>query len=671
MPPKKKARADDPIVVDPSDDAEILEEAPALFHGLGFHITSSVDANKELKDQITEAGGKVFASVTQKTNYLVLTPDDLAAPLKAQIKKAHERTDVKLVNSGFITDSIKEGKLLDPNDFTVTADAQTTSATADASSSAPPDVKGKGRKRKAEAQPEPEEEEESQPKLVKHIKKGKAVVDAEVPNAANYHVYEGNGIVYDVMLNQTEISKNNNKFYVIQVLKSDSANEYVTFTRWGRVGYTGQQALDKCGANVQAAIASFEKKFRDKTRNDWGDRDNFEKVAGKYHLIQRDFGDEDEEDEDAATGSGAAAAPSLPPPPTTLEKPVYDLMSLIFDTEMFNKQMAEIGYDAKKMPLGKLTKGMIRQGYDVLQELSEEINKKKPNANTLQQLSSTFYTVIPHEFGFSVPPVIRTPQDLKKKLEMVEALGDIQIATTILKSHAGEITANPMDLNYSSLETTIKAVDISSDTFKLVVNYVKNTHGATHSGYALDVADVFEVTKPMEKERFKDLHNKQLLWHGSRLTNWAGILSQSLRIAPPEAPSTGYMFGKGCYFADCVSKSANYCFTSPQNNTGLLLLCEVGLGDELELFDADYHADRKLGKAKHSTKGVGRVHPDPSAAVVLPDGVKVPCGKAIENKSHPDERMALQYNEFIVYDVAQVKMRKAISNGRKELNINL
>lgn len=41
-----------------------------------------------------------------------------------------------------------------------------------------------------------------------------------------------------------------------------------------------------------------------------------------------------------------------------------------------------------------------------------------------------------------------------------------------------------------------------------------------------------------------------LLWHGSRTTNFAGILSQGLRIAPPEAPVNGYMFGKGVYFAD-------------------------------------------------------------------------------------------------------------------------
>ena len=28
---------------------------------------------------------------------------------------------------------------------------------------------------------------------------------------------------------------------------------------------------------------------------------------------------------------------------------------------------------------------------------------------------------------------------------------------------------------------------------------------------------------------------------GSRLTNFVGIISQGLRIAPPEAPATGYM----------------------------------------------------------------------------------------------------------------------------------
>ena len=45
------------------------------------------------------------------------------------------------------------------------------------------------------------------------------------------------------------------------------------------------------------------------------------------------------------------------------------------------------------------------------------------------------------------------------------------------------------------------------------------------------------------------------------------------------------------YFADMCSKSANYCFTTPDNNTGLLLLCEVALGEMNELTRADYYAE--------------------------------------------------------------------------------
>ncbi len=76
-------------------------------------------------------------------------------------------------------------------------------------------------------------------------------------------------------------------------------------------------------------------------------------------------------------------------------------------------------------------------------------------------------------------------------------------------------------------------------------------------------------------ESWKDFNNRQLLWHGSRLTNWVGILSQGLRIAPPEAPVTGYMFGKGVYFADICSKSANYWYTSHSNSNTHFLVTQA------------------------------------------------------------------------------------------------
>lgn len=77
-----------------------------------------------------------------------------------------------------------------------------------------------------------------------------------------------------------------------------------------------------------------------------------------------------------------------------------------------------------------------------------------------------------------------------------------------------------------------------------------------------------------------------------------------------------FQFGKGVYFADMSSKSANYCFASRSSSTGLLLLCEVALGETNRKFAADYNAS-SLPRGKSSTHGIGRTAPDPKSFVKL------------------------------------------------------
>lgn len=65
--------------------------------------------------------------------------------------------------------------------------------------------------------------------------------------------------------------------------------------------------------------------------------------------------------------------------------------------------------------------------------------------------------------------------------------------------------------------------------YSIIEQFVKNTHAETHSSYTLDIKDVFKVSRTGEDKRFKPfkkLHNRKLLWHGSRTTNFAAILSQ-------------------------------------------------------------------------------------------------------------------------------------------------
>lgn len=75
------------------------------------------------------------------------------------------------------------------------------------------------------------------------------------------------------------------------------------------------------------------------------------------------------------------------------------------------------------------------------------------------------------------------------------------------------------------------------------------------------------------------------------------------------------MFGKGVYFADCSSKSANYTFAEP-GSSGLLMLSEVALGNVSDLIQGNEYANR-LPKDKHSVRGVGKCYPNPEMAKTM------------------------------------------------------
>ncbi|KAJ3046051.1 Poly [ADP-ribose] polymerase 2 [Rhizophlyctis rosea] len=671
MPPKRKAA---------TQPEPIFAECVFTFTPAAERSADGSKAQKLIK----ERGGSLVASVTKKLTHLVALPEDVngdKVPSKVKAAGSAGRP-IHFVTPEFILTSSEKDKLQDASDFDPKSDSDGGDDTPmpdaaadkdDAAADSKTDTKPRAAKRRKvkdevadeEEEKEEEKEEDAKPapkpevkeKIVKALKKGKVPVDHKCPKQTVAHVYEDGDEVFDAMLNQTDIGNNNNKFYIIQLLEEDNQKKYWVWNRWGRVGVDGQNKLDG-PLSLDAAKRSFEKKFHDKTKNRWEDRADFEKVAGKYFLIERDFSNEDEAEE-AEVKDEEDKKPAKTPD-SKLAKPVQELVKLIFNLDMMKTQMVEIGYDANKMPLGKLSKANMQKGYKVLKEIADVLNGADANKGAvLMELSSQFYTIIPHNFGMRRPPPINTAKLVKDKLEMIESLGDIDIATTLMKDVKQQLDKNPIDVEYGTLKCDLSPIERDASTFKLLEKYMLSTHGATHSYYTLELLDLFEVNRNGEDERFVPyggkLHNRQLLWHGSRLTNFVGILSQGLRIAPPEAPVTGYMFGKGIYFADMVSKSANYCFTNRNQNTGILLLCEVALGDTNKLKHADYNAGETAAKnGKHSTWGVGRNLPDPKEAVKLEDGVHVPTGKPIRAT---EDAPSLEYNEFIVYRLDQVKIR--------------
>ncbi|XP_066459830.1 poly [ADP-ribose] polymerase 2 [Eleutherodactylus coqui] len=493
--------------------------------------------------------------------------------------------------------------------------------------------------------------EESKEHIRAIVLKGKVPVDPECSSKlGKAHVYSEGEEVYDVMLNQTNLQFNNNKYYLIQLLEDDNARNFSVWMRWGRVGKVGQHSLVPCGGDLQKAKDVFQKKFFDKTKNLWSDRASFKKVNGKYDFVHLDYNATTKEEENIVEVDKSAAAPKVE---SKLDISVQELLKLICNIQNMEETVLEMKYDTKKAPLGKLTVEQIRAGYSSLQRIENCIKKQK-FGRELVEACNEFYTRIPHDFGLKTPPLINTVQELALKVRLLEALGDIQIAVK-LASLDLRSDEHPVDRQYRQLHCGLEPLDKKSSEFQLIERYLQSTHAATHNDYTMTLLSVFHVQKEAESNFREDLPNRMLLWHGSRMSNWVGILSQGLRVAPKEAPVTGYMFGKGIYFADVSSKSANYCFTTRDKNVGIILLSEVALGKCNELLAADYDAQKKL-KGKHSTKGLGRSTPDPQKSITH-DGSVVPLGPLIDTGLQNNDGYTLNYNEYIVYDARQVRMK--------------
>jgi hypothetical protein len=281
--------------------------------------------------------------------------------------------------------------------------------------------------------------------------------------------------------------------------------------------------------------------------------------------------------------------------------------------------MTALNYDANKLPLGKLSKGTIARGFQALKDLSVLIdNTDATSMSEVERLSNQYFSIIPHAFGRNRPPIIRDINLLKKEVELLESLSDMKETAAMLKDQLKDKSdVNKLDKQFQGLGMNeMSPLDHKSREFVEIDEYLNNSKGKTHH-VSYQVQEIFRIERQGEFERFdkskysKIASNRRLLWHGSRVTNYGGILGQGLRIAPPEAPATGYMFGKGIYLADMSSKSANYCNAYNSGGTALLLLCEAELGNPMhELTDASYTAgEDAIKKGMYSTFGMGETGP--------------------------------------------------------------
>ena len=445
---------------------------------------------------------------------------------------------------------------------------------------------------------------------------------------------------YAVTLNYTNVQNNNNKFYIIQLLQDIHTKKYGVLYRWGRIGFFGQVNY-VIYETFEEAREAFITKLQGKL--EYG----YIKIKMEAKIKEDKVNNEIDMLDDG------------------LEKPLANLVRLVFDLKSMSQEMVKIGYDSDKIPLGQISSEVIKKGYQYLNQLEKIIDNKntnKINTKEIYDLSSQYFSITPHNFGMNHMHkfVINTPERIQEEHELLDSIKNIKIVSGVLQQDKKESNIEGKDEislkeKLDQFIYNIKFIPKEDNVYSIIDKYLSKSNQIKNSP-KIKLNDLFiaEPKNPTNIGTKKDYKNIKLLWLGVAIPNFVNIFKNGLSLPPAEAPIFSYMFGKGIYFSDIAIKS--FYNSHPQNNIGILLLCEVGLGDYDERLKADIKLPETLKEGKNSVKVLGMNYPDEKGSFYDENGVEIPMGDILTNQDE-NKKTYFGFNEYIVYNLEQIKIK--------------
>lgn len=491
---------------------------------------------------------------------------------------------------------------------------------------------------------------------------------------------------WNVNLVKVDAQTGENKFYKLQLIRiiaqvSGVSDRYGVFAKWGRVGddegrYKRRRYLTEAGARMNqcllhmhqdlaAAEREFCERFMRHSDNNfvhYARRRQFERKPGSYelyrhpdhHVAERT----EQEPSDICVSSERLASECCKGSKLTC------FLSLILSKSMLRRELQNRNVDLARFPLGELAPDTIRAAFRALSRASDEIARREKAADmsdiermksdaVIHQATTDFLEAVPHVVDrHGQNALCLASRDIiVEKLDLVSEIQRI-LERLNLGSKQRRNGEGSLEADYAELECSLEVVEEGDPDFDKIKHYL-------HRGLpTARIETVFRIEKSvLDFARFAASdHNRSLLWHGSPLSNWCGILKHGLLIAPPEAPAAGYLFDKGIYFADNAQKSSAYCRAQP-GSKAVLLLSEVACGDPLVMIGPDQYANitRRLA-GKDSVFVKGRLAPDEAAGFdTIQGGARIPLGEP--RPRFDDGDVVMGYNEYVVYESSRVRFR--------------
>ncbi|CAF4052927.1 unnamed protein product, partial [Adineta steineri] len=214
-----------------------------------------------------------------------------------------------------------------------------------------------------------------------------------------------------------------------------------------------------------------------------------------------------------------------------------------------------------------------------------------------------FYSLIPHRPQYTID-LIKNRRVLIEKIDLCQMLRDM---LTVNELTNWNIKA-PIEAKYRALKSYIETIASSTSEYE---NIAKLIQSSTDSDEQIIIHNIFNVTKQTDVLNFcNTLSNQRQLFHGSKYTNFLGILSRGLVMPKMVLEELGVArtdigcLGYGIYFSDSVSTSLKY--TSPSTvrpGRRLLCICQVALGESANYYSFSSTLN-KPPDGFHSTHGV-------------------------------------------------------------------
>lgn len=450
------------------------------------------------------------------------------------------------------------------------------------------------------------------------------------------------------VLQVTDIKTNRNKYYAIELHKAEEAGSirYRVFTHYGRTDdletnpEAGQKECRYFDEQWEAE-ASYDSIFRQKTSAGKG----YKEVAlasskiGSQRARGTGAGEIDArtlERMKAKEADGGVAAPAVAA--SKLHAGVQDLVRYLYDEAkgaLTSTVAAKITAHGIETPLGILTLGQIDKGEAILIELYNRFQDKKANARRraeeMTRLSGEFYTAIPHRLGRSraavASSVIDTLEAFEQKQQTLQLMKDM----LQVNGDGGSVLFDArIDQEYDALQCRVEWIEPGSSEYKEMADHVVNSQIKSKT---IKVHNVYRIRREAEWDQFTEkLGNQRMMFHGSRIPNWVGILSRGI-LLPKIVVSMGVhrtdpgWLGHGIYFGDAACTSVFY--TTPgRKKTRLMAIARVALG--------------KMKDYTEITYGLNAPPPGYDSC----HGVRATSGR----------RSQFADDEYVVYDVRQQRM---------------